>query len=132
MPVALHLPEVAADRPEDPFGQTVAAARESALGLVAAVDIAEPASVPSLIADGMLALEVAAKRVEETPPAGGAPELPRRLAAGMRQLADDLAATADEAALTGTGGGRYRWELDNSPGLQAVRQALDELYELGY
>jgi len=41
-------------------------------------------------------------------------------------------ATADEAALTGTGGGRYRWELDNSPSLQAVRQALDELYELGY
>jgi hypothetical protein len=133
MPVAVHLPEVAADRPNDPFGQSMAAARESALGLVAAVDIAEPASVPSLIADGMLALEAAAQRVEKTPPPGGvAPELPRRLAAATRELGDELAATADEAALTGTGGGRYRWELDNSPGVRAVRQALDELSALGY
>jgi hypothetical protein len=117
----------------NPYAECVAAARESALGLVATVDAADPASVPSLVADGMLSLEAARKRLEETaPPAHVPPELPRRLAAGMRQLADDLAATADEAALTGTGGGRYRWELDNSPSLKAVRQALDELYELGY
>src|SRR5439155_14151987 len=117
----------------NPYAERVAAARESALGLVAAVDAAEPESVPSLVADGMLALEAARKRLEETsPPDHVPPDLPRRLAAGMRQLADELAATANEASLTGTGGGRYRWELDRSAGLQAVRQALDELQARGY
>jgi hypothetical protein len=117
----------------NPYAERVAAARESALGLVAAVDAAEPASVTSLVADGMLSLEAARKRLEETPPPDHVPpELPRRLAEGMRQLADELAATSDEAALTGTGGARYRWELDRSPGLQAVRQALAEFHALGY
>jgi hypothetical protein len=117
----------------NPYAECVAAARESALGLVAAIDAADPESVPSLVADGMLSLEAARKRLEETaPPDHVPPELPQRLAAGMRRLADDLEATANEASLTGTGGARYRWELDNSPGLQAVGQALDELYALGY
>jgi hypothetical protein len=29
------------------------------------------------------------------------------------------------------GGGRYRWELDQSEGLRAVRQALDDFEALG-
>ena len=117
----------------NPYAERVAAARESTLGLVAAVDAAEPASVPSLIADGMMSLEAARKRLEEMPPPDHVPpDVQQRLTAGMAQLADELAATANEASLTVTGGSRYRWELDRSAGLQAVRRALDELHALGY
>jgi len=134
-PLANPLPHAAAMPVSfaNPYAERVAAARESTLGLVAAVDEAEPASVPSLIADGMMSLEAARKRLDEMPPPDHVPpDVPQRLTAGMAQLADELAATANEASITVTGGSRYRWELDRSAGLQAVRQALDELHALGY
>jgi hypothetical protein len=126
--------EVAASAPTASlYAELMTAVRESTLGLVAAVDSAEPSSVPSVIADGMIGLEVARKRVEETPLPGDVPaELPQRLALGMELLSNDLAETADEAALTTTGGARYRWELEHSEGLNEVREALAELRALGY
>ena len=119
--------------PANRYAELSTAIRESTIGLVATVDSADPSSVPSVIADGMIGLEVARKRLEEAPiPADVSPELPRRLALGMELLANELAATADEAALTSTGGGRYRWGLEHSEGLSEVREALAELRELGY
>ena len=119
--------------PPSRYAELMTAIRESTVGLAAAVDSAEPSSVPTVIADGMIGLEVARKRLEETPPPDAVPsELPRRLALGMELLGNDLAATADEAALTTTGSGRYRWELEHSEGLCEVREALAELRQLGY
>jgi xanthosine utilization system XapX-like protein len=126
--------EMAASAPPTSLcAELMTAVRESTVGLVAAVDAAEPTSVPSVIADGMIGLEVARKRLEETPLPGDIPaELPRRLALGMELLSNDLAETADEAALTTTGGARYRWELQHSEGLNEVREALAELRAFGY
>ncbi len=120
-------------QPARPYTEVLTAARESTIGLVAAVEDAEPGSVPSLIADGVMGLEVARKRLEETPlPADVPAELPRRLALGMELLANELAATADEAVLTTTSGAHYRWELEHGEGLTEVREALAELRTLGY
>jgi len=105
-----------------PYAQVVAAARETALGLAADVESAQPSAVPQVLADGLVGLEEAAARVERTPPpADVPPELPKRLAAAMRQLADDLLAAQ-----------RSRWDLDRSSGLHDVKQALAELDRLGY
>jgi hypothetical protein len=139
------------ERPADPYSQLVDAARETALGLVAAVGAAQPSAVPCVIGDGLIWLEVARKRLEQTPPPRDVPpELVQRLAAGMAQLGDDLAVTAQGAALTADDrmyqpgllgpsladvsdrGGRYRWELDQSRGVRTVREALEELAGLGY
>ena len=105
-----------------PYAQVVVAARETALGLAADVESAQPSAVPQVLADGLVGLEEAAARVERTPPpADVPPELPKRLAAAMRQLADDLLAAQ-----------RSRWDLDRSSGLHDVKQALAELDRLGY
>jgi hypothetical protein len=138
-------------RPTGDYGELVSAIRESTLGLVAAVDTAEPSSVPSVVSDGVLGLEAARKRLQQMSPPSEVPaELPQRLAAGMKQLEEDLILTAQDAATAAAdrmyqrgllgpsladvsdGGGRYRWELEQSEGLRVVRQALGELETLGF
>jgi uncharacterized membrane protein YeaQ/YmgE (transglycosylase-associated protein family) len=107
---------------DEPYAPVVASAGETALGLVAEVESADQSAVPRVVADGLLGLEAAAARVERTPPPDDVPpELPRRLAAAMRQLADDLLAAQ-----------RSPWELDRSRGLHDVKEALAELDRLGY
>jgi len=83
-------------------------------------------------------------------PSAVSPELNQRLLAGLRQLEEDLTVTAEEAARTAgdrlyqrglltpgmadvsDGGGRYRWELEQSEGLRTVKQALANLQALGF
>jgi hypothetical protein len=104
-----------------------------------------------VIGDGLLALGAVRNRLEQTPPPHGVTdELPERLAAGMKQLEEDLIQTAQEAAGAATnriyergllgprlsdvsdGGARYRWELERSDGLLAVRRALADLEAMGF
>jgi hypothetical protein len=128
-PAAAAAWEPVAPTADAPYTDVVAAVRETALGLVSDVDRAEPSEVPSLVADGLAGLGAVRARIERTPPpADVPPELPLRLAAGMKQLADDLANTADRTAI----GARDHGELDESAGLREVRQALAELERLGY
>jgi hypothetical protein len=131
------------------YSETILAVRESALGLVGSVNSVPPDSVASVIADGLIPYEVATKRLEQAQlPSTVSADL--RLVAGLKQLEEDLTLTAEEAAttagnrlyqrglLTGSmadvsdGGGRYRWELEQSEGLRTVKQALRELRELGF
>ncbi len=133
------------------YSETILAVRESALGLVGTVNSVPPDSVASVIADGLISYEVATKRLEQAQlPSTVPPDLNHRLVAGLTQLAEDLTVTAEEASttagnrlyqrglLTGSmadvsdGGGRFRWELKQSEGLRAVKQALRELRELGF
>ncbi|HTS73626.1 MAG TPA: hypothetical protein VMG74_07935 [Gaiellaceae bacterium] len=133
------------------YSELVSAVRESALGLVGTVNSVPPDSVASAIADGLVPYEVATKRLEQAQlPSTVSPDLHQRLIAGLKQLEEDLTLTAEEAATTaGTrlyqrgllsgsmadvsdGGGRYRWELEQSEGLRTVKQALRELRELGF
>jgi hypothetical protein len=133
------------------YSETILAVRESALGLVGSVNSVPPDSVASVIADGLIPYEVATKRLEQAQlPSTVSADLNQRLVAGLKQLEEDLTLTAEEAAttagnrlyqrglLTGSmadvsdGGGRYRWELEQSEGLRTVKQALRELRELGF
>ena len=133
------------------YSETILAVRESALGLVGTVNSVPPDSVASVIAEGLVSYEVATKRLEQAQlPSTVSLDLNQRLVAGLKQLEEDLTLTAEEAATTaGTrlyqrglltpsmadvsdGGGRYRWELEQSQGLRAVKQALRELRELGF
>lgn len=133
------------------YSEIVAAVRESALGLVGTVNTVPPDSVPTVIADGLVPLEAAARRLAQARlPSAVSPELNGRLFGGLRQLAEDLTVTAEEAAATAgerlyqrglltagmadvsDGGGRYRWELEQSEGLRMVKQALGELRALGF
>lgn len=133
------------------YSETILAVRESALGLVGTVNSVPPDSVASVIADGLVPYEVATKRLEQARlPSTVRPDLNQRLVAGLKQLAEDLTLTAEEASrtagnrlyqrglLTGSmadvsdSGGRYRWELEQSEGLRTVKQALRELRELGF
>jgi hypothetical protein len=128
-PPAAAASEPIAPTGDEPYTDVVAAVRETALGLVSDVDRAEHPEVSSLVADGLAALGAVRARIERTPPPGEVPpELPRRLAAGMKQLADDLARTAEGAAI----GQRDHGELDQSAGLFEIKQALAELDRLGY
>ena len=105
----------------------------------------------SVIAEGLVSYEVATKRLEQAQlPSTVSLDLNQRLVAGLKQLEEDLTLTAEEAATTaGTrlyqrglltpsmadvsdGGGRYRWELEQSQGLRTVKQSLRELRELGF
>ena len=70
--------------------------------------------------------------------------------AGLRAFEDDLMAVSEEAALEASqedvyqsglltpsiaitaGGGRMRWELENSHGLATIRQALADLRAAGF
>jgi len=133
------------------YAETILAIRESALGLVGAVNSIPPDSVPTVIADGLVPYEAAIKRLEHAQlPGTVSPELNEQLLVGLKQLEEDLALAAEEAATTaGTrlyqrgllsgsmadvsdGGGRFRWELEQSEGLQAVKQALTDLRALGF
>jgi hypothetical protein len=119
---AAPLPIAQPPAPDAPYVEVIAAARETALGLVAEVESAEASAVPQIVADGLMGLEAAAARVDRAePPTNVPPELPKRLAAAMRQLADDLIAAQ-----------RSRWDLDRSRSLHDVKQTLAELDRLGY
>jgi len=141
----------AGDPTASAYQETILAVRESALGLVGAVNNVHPDSVPTVIADGLIPYEAAVKRLEQAQlPSAVAAELNQRLVAGLKQLAEDLTATADEAAMTAAsrlyqrglitpsmadvsdGGARYRWDLEQSNGLKAVKQALADLKALGF
>jgi len=127
-PAAFWVPP-AAPAAGAPYTDVVAAVRETALGLVSDVDRAEPSEVTSLIADGLAGLGAVRARIERTPPPHDVPpELPRRLAEGMSLLADDLAETAERAAI----GQRDHGELDESAGIREIERALAELDRLGY
>ncbi len=117
--------------PAGSYDELVAAVRESALSVVATVGSAPPASVPTVIADGLLGIEVARNRLEHAElPSSVTAELNQRLVRGLRQLADDLVDISEEAA---TAGNRYvTLRLDQSEGLRAVRQALDDLEALRF
>jgi hypothetical protein len=133
------------------YSELVSAVRESALGLVGTVNSVPPDLVASVIADGLVPYEAATKRLEQAQiPSTVSPDLNQRLVAGLKQLEEDLTLTAEEAATTAgsrlyqrglitagmadvsDGGGRYRWELEQSEGLRTVKQALSELRELGF
>jgi len=133
------------------YSETILAVRESALGLVGTVNNVHPDSVPTVIADGLISYEAATKRLEQAQLPSAVPaELNQRLVAGLKQLEDDLILTAEDAATTAgsrlyqrgfltpsmgdasDGGARYRWDLEQSDGLRAVKQALSELRALGF
>jgi len=141
----------AGDPTASAYSELISAVRESALGLVGTVNIVDPDSVPTVIADGLVPYEAATKRLEQAQlPSTVSADLNQRLVTGLRQLEEDLTQTAEEAATTAgsrlyqrglltasmadvsDGGARYRWDLEQSEGLRAVKQALGELKALGF
>jgi hypothetical protein len=133
------------------YSETILAVRESALGLVGTVNSVDPDSVPTVIADGLVPYEATTKRLQQAELPSDVPaELNQRLVAGLKELEDDLTLTAEDAATTAgsrlyqrglltasmadvsDGGARYRWDLEQSDGLKAVKQALSELRALGF
>jgi hypothetical protein len=141
----------AGDPTASAYAETISAVRESTLGLVGAVNSVAPASAPTVIAEGLVPYEAATRRLEQAElPGSVSADLNQRLVEALKQLEEDLALTADEAATTAgsslyqpgfltpsmadvsDGGGRYRWELEESEGLRAVKQALSDLGALGF
>ena len=133
------------------YSELISAVRESALGLVGTVNIVDPDSVPTVIADGLVPYEAATKRLEQAQlPSAVSAELNQQLVTGLKQLEEDLIRTSEDAATTAgsrlyqrglltpsmadvsDGGARYRWDLEQSEGLRAVKQALGELKSLGF
>ncbi len=141
----------AGDPTASAYAETILAVRESALGLVGTVNSVDPDSVPTVIAEGLIPYEAATKRLEQAQlPSTVSAELSQRLVAGLKQLEEDLTLAAEDAATTAgsrlyqrglltasmadvsDGGARYRWDLEQSEGLRAVKQALSDLKALGF
>lgn len=141
----------AGDPTASAYSELISAVRESALGLVGNVNSVHPDSVPTVIADGLLPYEAATKRLEQVElPGAVSADLNQRLIAGLKQLEEDLTRTAEEAATTAgsrlyqrgllspsmadvsDGGARYRWDLEQSEGLRAVKEALSDLKALRF
>jgi hypothetical protein len=132
------------------YGKLVSDAAGAAIGIANGIEDLGPPEISLWLLSEIPNLE---KLTTELADRGCPPEAAdahERLVAGLRGFEDDLMAVSDEAALEASqqdvyqsglltpsiastgGGGRMRWELANSHGLAAIRQALAELRAGGF
>ncbi len=148
----LPVDEVARPRAgaRDRYDEAVSAARDASIGLTDLALGVSPAEAPQLIANGLPALELATRSLEQqTCPIEELADCHQRLVHALEQLGDDLVEAAQEAGRSASDhlpvrgalfpsmadvsdhGARYRWSLSQSAGLKAVRDALEEMGRRG-
>lgn len=132
------------------YGKVVSDAAGAALGIANGIADLSPREMSMWLLSELPGLE----KVTNELAAAGCPveaaDAHERLLAGLRAFADDLMAVYEEAALEASqediyqrglltasiavtaGGGRMRWELANSHGLAAIREALADLRAAGF
>jgi hypothetical protein len=131
------------------YGKVVSEAAGAALGIANGIADLGPREISMWLLSEMPSLEKLTKELAAGRCPAEAADAHERLVAGLRAFADDLMAISEEASLEASqqdvyqgglltpsiaitgGGGRMRWELANSHGLAAIRQALADLRAAG-
>jgi hypothetical protein len=132
------------------LARLVSEAGGAALGLEAAIDQTDPHAVPDLVSEELPQLESLTKQLDEADCPAEARGARDALVRGLRTFQQDLMDVSEEAFLAASqgdayqsgllsasvswtgGGGRMRWELSQSQGLAAVKEALAELKVGGF
>lgn len=132
------------------FPRLVSEAGGAALGLEAAIEETDPHAVPDLLLEELPQLESLTKQLEQADCPAEACSARDVLTGGLRTFQQELLDVSEEAFLSASqgdvyqssllspsvswtgGGGRMRWELAQSHGLAAVKQALQDLKAAGF
>ena len=132
------------------YGKLLSDTAGAALGIANGIADLGPREMSMWLLSEMPGLEKLTNELAAAGCPAEAADAHERLVAGLRAFEDDLMAVYEEAALeasqedvhqrglltasiaTTAGGGRMRWELENSHGLAAIRQALADLRAAGF
>jgi hypothetical protein len=135
---------------QDGYAKLVSDAGGLALAVEDAINRTSPRAINHLMATELPQLEAVTQQLEKATPPDAAASAHARLVNGLRVLEDDLMAVQEEGTLAASAGdiyqtgiffnsidivesgGRMRWELANSHGLQEIRSALAELKSAGF
>jgi hypothetical protein len=127
------------------YAQLVSNVGSVVVGMENAVNELDPRGVPEFLGEELPRLQALTQQLEQAECPAAANEAHERLIVGLRQFLDDLSDVLEDAMLEASqedvyqrgllwssvavtaGGGRMRWELSQSHGLAAVREALREL-----
>lgn len=132
------------------YGKLVSDTAGAALGIANGIADLGAREMSMWLLSEMPALEKLTNELAAAGCPAEAADAHERLVAGLRAFQDDLMAVYEESALEASqedvyqrglltasiavtaGGGRMRWELANSHGLAAIREALADLRAAGY
>jgi hypothetical protein len=135
---------------EQSYGKLVSEASGCALGLEEAINETSPRTVPELVAEELPHLQALTEHLEKTECPVEVKQAHERLVGGLRTFQDELMDVSEEASIAASqgdvyqsgllfshidvveSGGRMRWELAQSHGLAAVREALRDLNSAGF
>lgn len=132
------------------YAKLVSEAGGLVFSLEDAINQTSPRVINELMATELPQLQSLTRQLEQSTPPSAAAGAHARLVEGLKTFEDDLMAVQEEATLAASAGdvyqsgvfftsmdvvesgGRMRWELANSHGLSAIREAVAELKAAGF